>query len=56
LSASGLRESSVSGKRQQQQQVVKPVGELPPADQFESVEAYADALAARKAEQLIQQR
>jgi hypothetical protein len=43
-------------ERQQQQQVVKPVGELPPADQFESVEAYADALAARKAEQLIQQR
>ena len=40
----------------QQQQAVKPVGELPPADQFESVEAYADALAARKAEQLIQQR
>jgi len=43
-------------KWERQQQVVKPVGELPPADQFESVEAYADALAVRKAEHLIQQR
>jgi hypothetical protein len=30
--------------------------EIPPADQFESVEAYADALAMRKAEELLQQR
>ena len=30
--------------------------ELPPVDQFESVEAYAEALAARKAEELVQQR
>ena len=43
-------------ERQQQQQVVKAPVELPPADQFESVEAYADALAARKAEELIRAR
>tara|TARA_R110000772_G_scaffold190288_5_gene301124 strand:+ start:41 stop:823 length:783 start_codon:yes stop_codon:yes gene_type:complete len=30
--------------------------DVPPADQFESVEAYADALAMRKAEELLQQR
>lgn len=30
--------------------------ELPPPDQFESVEAYAEALALQKAEQLVQQR
>ena len=30
--------------------------ELPPADQFESPEAYAEALAVRKAEELIAQR
>ena len=42
-------------ERQQQQPVKAPV-ELPPADQFESVEAYADALAARKAEELIRTR
>ena len=30
--------------------------EVPPADQFESVEAYAEALAAKKAEELLQQR
>jgi len=43
-------------ERQQQQKVVKAPVELPPADQFESVEAYADALAARKAEELIRAR
>jgi hypothetical protein len=43
-------------ERQQQQQPVKAPVELPPADQFESVEAYADALAARKAEELIRTR
>jgi hypothetical protein len=39
-------------------QVEQPAtpGELPPADQFESVEAYAEALATRKAEEMIQQR
>tara|TARA_R110002126_G_scaffold116172_1_gene255489 strand:- start:2258 stop:3001 length:744 start_codon:yes stop_codon:yes gene_type:complete len=42
-------------ERQQQQPVKAPV-ELPPADQFESVEAYADALAARKADKMIEQR
>lgn len=30
--------------------------EVPPADQFESVEAYAEALAERKAQELLQQR
>lgn len=30
--------------------------EVPPADQFESVEAYAEALATRKAEEMLQQR
>ena len=43
-------------KWERQQQPVKAPVELPPADQFESVEAYADALAARKAEELIQKR
>ena len=41
-----------------ERQVQAPVAarELPPADQFESVEAYADALAMRKAEELLHQR
>ncbi len=43
-------------KWERQQQPVKAQAELPPADQFESVEAYADALAARKAEELIRTR
>ena len=43
-------------KWERQQQPVKAQAELPPADQFESVEAYADALAARKADKMIEQR
>jgi hypothetical protein len=43
-------------KWERQQQPVKAPVELPPADQFESVEAYADALAARKADKMIEQR
>ena len=47
--------------RQQRQPVEKPVSQQPPAeiptvDQFESPEAYAEALAERKAEQLLEQR
>lgn len=42
-------------RARQAQQPVAPQ-ELPPADQFESVEAYAEALAARKAEELLHQR
>jgi len=49
------REQRKWERTQQQKAPVQPV-ELPPADQFESVEAYAEALASRKAEQLIQQR
>lgn len=41
--------------RMRQEQPAAPK-ELPPADQFESVEAYAEALAAKKAEELLQQR
>lgn len=40
--------------RQEQQPVMQR--ELPPADQFESVDAYAQALAERKAVELLQQR
>jgi hypothetical protein len=35
---------------------VAPPADLPPPDQFESVEAYASAVADRRAEELIQQR
>ena len=49
------REQRKWERTQQPKAPAQPV-ELPPADQFESVEAYADALAAQKAEQLIQQR
>ena len=41
--------------RQQELQASAPK-ELPSADQFESVEAYAEALAARKAEELLAQK
>ena len=41
--------------RMRQEQPVTP-REVPPADQFESVEAYAEALAERKAQELLQQR
>jgi len=42
-------------RTRQAQQPASPK-EVPPADQFESVEAYAQALAERKAQELIQQR
>jgi hypothetical protein len=42
-------------RMRQEQQPVAPK-EVPPADQFESVEAYAQALAERKAQELLQQR
>jgi hypothetical protein len=42
-------------RMRQEQQPVTPK-EIPPADQFESVEAYAQALAERKAHELLQQR
>lgn len=37
----------------EQSRKAPPVSELPPVDQFESVDAYADALAERKAEELL---
>lgn len=37
-------------------QPVSPAKDVPPADQFESPEAYAEALAAKKAEELVQRR
>ena len=40
----------------QQPQVPQAPQELPPADQFESVDAYAQALAEKKAQELIQRR
>lgn len=47
-------------KWERQQRSQPPVSEapreLPPADQFESVEAYAQALAERKAQELLQKR
>jgi len=45
-------------ERQQrpQQQTPETPKELPPAEQFESVEAYAQALAEQKAQKLLQQR
>lgn len=42
--------------RMRQANQPSPPKEVPPADQFESVEAYAEALAAKKAEELLQQR
>ena len=44
-------------ERQQRQPAAPPQPqEIPPADQFESVDAYAQALAEKKAQELIQQR
>jgi len=40
----------------EQSRKAPPVSELPPVDQFESVDAYADALAERKAEELLTRR
>jgi len=55
--AIGKRLAREQRKWERERQVAPPVPtELPSADQFESVEAYADALALRKAEQLVEQR
>ena len=43
-------------QRAAQAQAPRTLAELPPADQFESVDAYAEALALRKAEELIRDR
>jgi hypothetical protein len=43
-------------QRAVQSQAPQTPANLPPADQFESVEAYADALAMRKAEELLRAR
>ena len=40
----------------EQSRKAPPVSELPPVDQFESVDAYAEALAERKAEELLAKR
>jgi hypothetical protein len=40
----------------EQSRKAPPVSELPPVDQFESVDAYAEALAERKAEELLTRR
>jgi len=43
-------------RHQRQPAAPPPPQEIPPADQFESVDAYAQALAERKAQELVQQR
>jgi hypothetical protein len=43
-------------ERQQPQAPKEPVAEAPSLDKFESVEAYAEALAARKADELVYKR
>lgn len=43
-------------EREQARKPSQPASELPPVDQFESVDAYADALAERKAEELLAKR
>jgi len=43
-------------EREQSRKTPQPVSELPPVDQFESVDAYAEALAERKAEELLARR
>jgi hypothetical protein len=48
-------------EREQAQRAVQPqapqtLADLPPADQFESVDAYAEALATRKAEEMLRDR
>jgi hypothetical protein len=43
-------------QRQADQQVLKAPADVPPVDQFESPEAYAEALALKKAEELIARR
>jgi hypothetical protein len=43
-------------QRQAEQQVLRAPADVPPVDQFESPEAYAEALALKKAEELIAKR
>ena len=43
-------------EREQSRKAPQAPSELPPVDQFESVDAYADALAERKAEELLARR
>lgn len=50
------REQRKWERQRAQQPVAQPPKQVPPADQFESPEAYAEALAFQKAEQLIAQR
>lgn len=50
------REQRKWERKQVQQPVAAPPKDVPPADSFESPEAYADALAAKKAEELVAQR
>lgn len=50
------REQRKWERERAQQPVAAAPKEIPPADQFESVEAYAEALAAKKAEELLMQR
>jgi len=59
LIAKRLAKEQRKWERKIQQPATPPapaVREVPPADQFESVEAYAEALAVKKAEELIAQR
>lgn len=50
------REQRKWERKQVQQPVAAPPKDVPPADSFESPEAYAEALAAKKAEELFAQR
>ena len=50
------REQRKWERQRAQQPVAEPPKQLPPVDQFESPEAYAEALAVRKAEELLAQR
>jgi len=60
-SAKGLQENNVSGKesqtqRQAEAQTLRAPATIPPVDQFDSPEDYADAWAYQKAEPLLAQR
>ena len=50
------REQRKWERKQVQQPAAAPPKDVPPADSFESPEAYAEALAAKKAEELLAQR
>lgn len=50
------REQRKWERQRAQQPVAEPPKQIPPVEQFESPEAYADALALQKAEQLLAQR